>query len=116
MRVLREISLAPEPVLHRFPELVEGNAGANFYFSIRYGKSVVEDAVVRETAHREGVEPFQRAGKSAAGVLILDADLACEHESDLTTKGISHGSARIFKDHKTFCFVSDPWKSVRSVA
>ena len=83
MRVLGQVSFAAEPVLHRFPQLVEGDTGANLHLSVSHGKGIVKNAGISEIAHRERIQPLQRAKNGAAGVFILHTDLAGKHLSIL---------------------------------
>jgi hypothetical protein len=95
-RALRQVALTPEPILHGILELVKGNAGANFHLPVSDRQSVIEDGGIGEIAHGEGIEPFQRAGNGAAGVVILHADLAGEHRVDLNTKRDQFGRAGMY--------------------
>ena len=83
MRVLGKVAFAAEPVLHRFPELVEGNTGADLHLPVSDGKGIVKNAGIGEIAHRKRIQPLQRAWKGVASVFILHTDLAGEHTSIL---------------------------------
>jgi hypothetical protein len=85
MRVLGQVALPAKPVLHGIPELVDGYVGTNLHLTVGNRERVVEDAGVGEVAHGETVEPFQRAGKSAAVRFILNANLSGEHRFILIT-------------------------------
>ena len=79
MRVLWQVSLTSKPILHGVPELVHGYAGTNLHLAVGNRERVIEDTGVGEVAHGKAVEPFQRAGKTAAIGLVLHANLAGKH-------------------------------------
>ncbi len=56
-----DVAFAAEPVFHAALEAIEWDATARFEKAVGDGKRVVEDGVVGEVAHREAVDPFDRA-------------------------------------------------------
>src|ERR1700688_3436110 len=86
MRILGQIALAEEPVLHGVLELIQGYVRTDLHLTVCERKCVVENRGVREVPHGKTIEPLERAGKFPVVDFVFYADLAGEHRFDLITR------------------------------
>jgi hypothetical protein len=80
-RTFGKVAFSPKPVFHRGPELLERDVVSDFEHPIADGQRIVKNTGVSEIPHAEAVEPLQRACVTLPLVLVLDANLASEHQS-----------------------------------
>src|ERR1700731_4182382 len=86
MRILGQIALPEEPVLHGVLELIQGYVGTDLHLTVCERKRVVENRGVREVPQGKDSEPLERAGKFPVVDFVFYADLAGEHRFDLITR------------------------------
>src|ERR1041385_282905 len=80
-----QITLAPEPILHRFAQLVQRNFSADFHDSIRHRQGVIEDGRIGEVPHGKVVQPLQWTSQPSALLFIFNEYFPGKHKKDLNT-------------------------------
>jgi hypothetical protein len=101
-RVFCDVALPSEPILHCVFQFSQRNVGSNFHQAVGHRQGIIKGGRVGEVAHREAIQPLQRAGKTAAALLVLHANLAGKHVSDLTTQahlGHIRDRSRLIRNH-----------------
>jgi hypothetical protein len=108
---LRQITLPPEPILHRRFQFLDRNMSSDFHHPIGNGKGVVKHGGVGEIAHGKTVQPLQRTGQAPSVIFVFHANPAGKHQSNLTTDfrpttihvGTAAPAVRLSAARREFC-------------